>query len=219
MAAKENDLDSEHEEEEDAPKDSLDETPVPRTVTSGILLFGMLPPSVHVDVASVRDSVSSAMPRQSAPPLLDAKARKPDAELFAGKADVAAKGKFILDPMVGLAPPHVDFTASWRGDDISLVDRPADVATTSIGGSVPLTAAGGQVKIEAPPRYFGKRQPGVRMWLTQMERYMKLMKYVPSDWLDIVAIKGGQSFPESTEFRNSIEFCSFLAIRFCAFSL
>ena len=83
----------------------------------------------------------------------------------------------------------MDFTASWSGDDVFLVDRPVDVATTTAGGSAPLTAVGGQVKIEAPPRYLGKRQLGVRVWLTQMECYMKLMKYSPSDWLDIVAVR------------------------------
>ena len=94
--------------------------------------------------------------------------------MFNGKADVAAKGKF-LDPMVGSPPPHVDFTLFVSGDDISLVDKPADVATTSTGGSIPLTTTSGQVKIEAPPRYSRKREPGVHMWLTQMERYIKLM--------------------------------------------
>ena len=39
--------------------------------------------------------------------------------------------------------------------------------------------------VEAPAT---KRQPSVHVWLTQMERYMRLMKYSPSDWLDIVAM-------------------------------
>ena len=69
------------------------------------------------------------------------------------------------------------------------MDKPADVATTFAGGSTPLIAVGGQVKIEAPARYSGKRQPGVCVWLTQMERYMRLMKYSPSDWLDIVPMR------------------------------
>ena len=51
----------------------------------------------------------------------------------------------------------MDFTASVSGEDVSLVDKTVNVATTSAGSSVPLTAAGGQVKIEAPPKYFGKR--------------------------------------------------------------
>ena len=101
---------------------------------------------------------------------------------------MAEKGKF-QDPMVGSPPPHVDFTASVSGEDMSLVDKPTDVATTSARGSAPLTGANGQVKIEAPPRYSGKRQPSVRVWLTQMERYMRLMRYSPSDWLDIVAMR------------------------------
>ena len=91
--------------------------------------------------------------------------------------------------MVGSPPPWVDFTASVSGEDASLVDKPADVAATFAGGSVPLTATSGQVKIEAPPRYSGKRQPSVRVWLTQMEQYMWLMRYSPSDWLDIVAMR------------------------------
>ena len=109
-------------------------------------------------------------------------------EQFARKATAKEKGKF-LDPMIGSPPPHADFTASMSGEDVSLVDKPADVATTSTGGSAPLTATSGRVKIEAPPRYAGKRQPSVRVWLTQMERYMRLMRYSPSDWLDIVAMR------------------------------
>ena len=91
--------------------------------------------------------------------------------------------------MVGSPPPYVDSIVSVSGEDIFLVDKLANVATTSARGSTPLIAAGGQMKIEAPPRYSGKRQLGVYMWLTQMERYMKLMKYSPSDWLDIVATR------------------------------
>ena len=45
------------------------------------------------------------------------------------------------------------------------------------------------MKLEAPPRYSGKRQPGVRVWLAQMQRYMRLMRYDPSDWLDVVAMR------------------------------
>ena len=52
-----------------------------------------------------------------------------------------------------------------------------------------MVAIGDQIKIAAPPRYSRKRQPGVHVWLTQMERYMRLMWYVPSDWLDIMAMR------------------------------
>ena len=45
------------------------------------------------------------------------------------------------------------------------------------------------MKLEAPPQYSGKRQPGARVWLTQMERYMRLMRYAPTDCLDVVAMR------------------------------
>ena len=67
-------------------------------------------------------------------------------DLFARKATAEEKGKF-LDLIVGSLPPHVDFTASVSGEDVSLVDKLADVAMTFAGGSAPLTAAGGQVKL------------------------------------------------------------------------
>ena len=63
LAAKENDSYSEHEEEETALEYSLVETPVPHKMASHIPLFGMPPPSAHFDATSVRDSVSSTVPR------------------------------------------------------------------------------------------------------------------------------------------------------------
>ena len=70
LVAKENDSDSEHEEEA-SPKDSLVEmatrcnlaTLAIRDLADLIPLSGMPPPSVHVDVVSVRDSVNSIVPR------------------------------------------------------------------------------------------------------------------------------------------------------------
>ena len=128
-------------------------------MTNPIPLFGIPPiaPAMSFkafDVASVRYSVSSIVPRQPATPMQEAK--KPKEGLFAVKADVATKGKF-LDPMIRSPPPHMDFIASESGDDISLLDKPVDMATICVGGSVLLIVAGGQVKIEAPPRYSRKR--------------------------------------------------------------
>ena len=71
--------------------------------------------------------------------------------------------------MVGSPPPYVDFMASVSAEVVSLVDKLVDVAMTFARGSAALTVASGQVKIEAPPRYLGKRQPGVHVWLTQIE--------------------------------------------------
>ena len=53
----------------------------------------------------------------------------------------------------------------------------------------------GQMKLEAPVRYSGARRPGVRVWLRQMERYMRLMRFPQQDWIDVVETRteGGAS--------------------------
>ena len=63
LAAKENDSDFEHEEEEAAPEYSLVQTFAPRTMTRLVPLFGVPPHSVNANAVSVRDSVSSAVPK------------------------------------------------------------------------------------------------------------------------------------------------------------
>ena len=45
------------------------------------------------------------------------------------------------------------------------------------------------MKLDVPTQYSGKRQLGVRVWLTQMESYMHRMHYAPTDWLDVVAMR------------------------------
>ena len=144
------------EEQEVGPEVSHEEAPeAPRIVTSPIPLFG-IPPKARAmsfgtfDDVSVGDLVNFVVLRQSAPPMQEA--GKPMEGLFTGKADATTNGKF-LDPMVGSPPPYMDFTAFVSGEDVSLVDKLANVATTSTGGYTPLTIASGQVKIKAPPRY------------------------------------------------------------------
>ena len=192
LVTREDSAESANEEQEPGPEICQGKAPkTSRTVTSPIPLFGILTKAPAVsfrtfDDASVWDSVSSTMPKQSAAP--KQQGWIPVGGLHTGKATAVEKGKF-LDLMVGPPPPHVDFIVFVSGEDVSLVDKPVDVAMTSAGGSAPLTIACGQVKIEAPPRYSKKRQPSFHVWLTQMERYMRLMWYSPSDWLDIVAMR------------------------------
>ena len=45
------------------------------------------------------------------------------------------------------------------------------------------------MKLDAPPKYAGGCKPGVRVWLSHMERYMRLMRYDQADWLDIVVMR------------------------------
>ena len=72
---------------------------------------------------------------------------------------------------------------------VSLVGKSTGMPEATSGVFVPQTTGVVQMKLETPPRYSSKRQPGARVWLTQMERYMKLMCYAPTDWLDVVAMR------------------------------
>lgn len=71
----------------------------------------------------------------------------------------------MLDPVKGTAPPHVDYSATIDKDTrISLVGKSTTLARPTPGGStIPQTVGVGQMKLEAPPRYSGKRQLGVSM--------------------------------------------------------
>ena len=63
LATKEIDLKPEPGEEEASPKGSPFEMAIPRKLADAIPLFGMLAPSLHVDASSVRESVSSTVPK------------------------------------------------------------------------------------------------------------------------------------------------------------
>ena len=70
--------------------------------------------------------------------------------------------------------------SGWKSRDYSApteefvlrVGKSTGMLGTTSRGFVPHTAGVGQMKLEASPQYLGKRQPGSRVWLTQMERYM-----------------------------------------------
>ena len=54
-------------------------------------------------------------------------------------------------------------------------------------GARPLAV--GALRLEAPPRYQGGTWPGVRAWLREMSRWMRLMDYPQGKWIDIVATR------------------------------
>ena len=97
-------------------------------------------------------------------------------------------GDFILDSMTSKLSAPVDYSAT-TSDTVSLVGKGPVMSGPSPGGFTPQAAGVGQMKLEAPPRYSGKKQPSVRTWLSQMEQDMRLMKYAPTDWLDVVAMR------------------------------
>ena len=98
------------------------------------------------------------------------------------------KGELSLGPMVTSGWKSKDYSAPAE-ESVSLVGKSMVLPETTSGGYAPHTAGVAQMKLEAPPQYSGKRQPGARVWLTQMERYMRLMRYAPTDWLDVVAMR------------------------------
>ena len=98
------------------------------------------------------------------------------------------KGGLFMGSMVMSGWESKDYSTPVE-ETVSLVGKSTGMPTSTSGGFVPQTAGEGQMKLVAPPRYSGKRQPGARVWLTQMERYMRLMRYAPTDWLDVVAMR------------------------------
>ena len=93
-----------------------------------------------------------------------------------------------MDPMMESSWNSKDYSAPAE-ESISLVGKSTAMPEVTSGGFAPQATGVGQMKLEAPPRYFGKRQPWFRVWLTQMEPYMKLMRYTPTNWLDVVAMR------------------------------
>ena len=71
--------------------------------------------------------------RHATPQTLDAEAEKPNVGLLERKRLLI----LIVDTMIGSTSPRMDFTASWTGDDIFLVDKLVDVATVLKGGQLP----------------------------------------------------------------------------------
>ena len=98
------------------------------------------------------------------------------------------KGELSMDPMVSSGWKSKDYYAPIE-ESVLLVGKSTVMLETTSGGFAPQTTGVGQMKLKAPPQYSGKRQPEARVWLTQIERYMRLMRYPPTDWLDVVAMR------------------------------
>ena len=75
------------------------------------------------------------------------------------------KGELSMGPMVTSGEKSKDYSASID-ESVSLVGKSTGMPMTTSGGFAPQTAGVGQMKLEAPPQYSGKRQPGARVWLT-----------------------------------------------------
>ena len=59
--------------------------------------------------------------------------------------------------------------------------------TATSAPAVPQDARIGGLKLEMPEKYTGSHTPTVLGWLTKMERYFRLMKYLTNIWVDVIA--------------------------------
>ena len=75
------------------------------------------------------------------------------------------KGELSMGPMVTSGKKSKDYSASVE-ESVSLVGKSTGMPVATLGGFAPHTTRVGQMKLEAPPQYSGKRQPGARVWLT-----------------------------------------------------
>ena len=86
------------------------------------------------------------------------------------------------------AAPATRMVSHMGAEDTNPLAAETSGVSGTAGGAV-MGVGVGQMKLDAPPRYGGGRKPGARVWLSQMECYMRLMKYPQSDWLDVVAMR------------------------------
>ena len=75
------------------------------------------------------------------------------------------KGKLFMDPIVESSWKSTNYSAPAK-ESISLVGKFMGMPSAISRGFAPQAAGVGQMKLEAPQRYSGKRQIGIRVWLT-----------------------------------------------------
>ena len=85
------------------------------------------------------------------------------------------RGKMAMFPSDHMPKTHEDYTASAPAWEPLGVGSTNLVGGTALGNGMsrniplmPLATRVGQMKLDAPPRYGGQRQLGVRIWLIQM---------------------------------------------------
>ena len=69
---------------------------------------------------------------------------------------------------------------------------PPTWTASGIPGPVPsgvVVPAPVNVKLDPPPRFNGRKQPGVRAWLQSVERWLRLQHFRGEEWVDIVATR------------------------------
>ena len=72
------------------------------------------------------------------------------------------KGELSMGPMVTSGEKSKDYSAPTE-ESVSLVGKSTGMPEATLGDFIPQTVGVGQMKLEAPPQYSGKRQPGARV--------------------------------------------------------
>ena len=163
----ESDIDNEEQAEE------KDQEPI-TDQSIGPPLEIVLPSKSHSALATVVDFVSS--PTFNLPPPCLSPIRE-ESVLFSPPLGPNVKGKVWIE-----APLIISYTTN-------LPHPSATTMGTTAGTSVGMPLGIGQLKLEGPARYSGGQKPSVRTWLVEVERWMRLMHYLPADWVDIVATR------------------------------
>ena len=70
---------------------------------------------------------------------------------------------------------------------VPLGDKPDSPKLGISMGAVPAGLYVGQLKMDMPPVCTASRQQNMRGWLTKMERYFRLMRYLANTWIEVVA--------------------------------
>ena len=78
---------------------------------------------------------------------------------------------------------------AWTGFQPAHVQSSTVASGTGAQGGTAAVAGASNIKYDAPKEYDGTATPGVRVWLTQVERYMRLVRMPDSDRFDFVATK------------------------------
>ena len=80
-----------------------------------------------------------------------------------------------------------DASTSKRVGKVPLGDRPDSPKSGASVGVVPAGLHVSQLKMDMPPFFTASRQQNVRGWVTKMERYFRLMRYLADTWIEVVA--------------------------------
>ena len=127
----------------------------------------------------MKDSVTAGLPQKS--PMLGTEASgsseplMPSSKVYAHDGDdiviekktapaaskTEVKGELSMGPMISSAWTSKDYSVPIE-ESTSLVGKSTGMPGTTSGGFVPQTTGVGQMELEAPPRYSGKRQPVIR---------------------------------------------------------